>query len=84
MLTTRIAVSDPANTVSLVWNDTRFHPLGDVLLQRAVLVAASARVISWLAWPKSKLVAIRVSGCHLVLVIAGHRPLRRPGRQLLR
>jgi hypothetical protein len=29
----RIAVSDPAGTVSIVWNDTRYHPLGDILLQ---------------------------------------------------
>jgi hypothetical protein len=29
----RLAVSDPAGTVSMVWNDTRFHPYGDVLLQ---------------------------------------------------
>jgi hypothetical protein len=29
----RIAVSDPFGTVSIVWNDTRFHPAGDILLQ---------------------------------------------------
>jgi len=29
----RVAVSDPAGTVSMVWNDARYHPLGDVLLQ---------------------------------------------------
>ena len=29
----RIAVSDPAGTVSMVWNDARFAPLGDILLQ---------------------------------------------------
>ena len=29
----RLAVSDPAHAVSMVWNDTRFHPYGDVLLQ---------------------------------------------------
>lgn len=29
----RLAVSDPARTVSMVWNDTRFHPEGDILLQ---------------------------------------------------
>jgi hypothetical protein len=29
----RLAVSDPAGTVSMVWNDARYHPLGDVLLQ---------------------------------------------------
>jgi hypothetical protein len=29
----RLAVSDRYSTVSMVWNDTRFHPLGDILLQ---------------------------------------------------
>ncbi len=29
----RIAVSDQAGTVSLVWNDARLHPAGDILLQ---------------------------------------------------
>lgn len=29
----RIAVSDAAGTVSIVWNDARFHPAGDILLQ---------------------------------------------------
>jgi hypothetical protein len=29
----RLAVSDRYKTVSMVWNDTRFHPLGDILLQ---------------------------------------------------
>jgi hypothetical protein len=29
----RIAVSDPQGTVSIVWNDARFRPLGDILLQ---------------------------------------------------
>jgi hypothetical protein len=29
----RIAVSDPNGTVSIVWNDARFHPAGDILLQ---------------------------------------------------
>ncbi len=29
----RLAVSDPYGTVSMVWNDTRYHPLGDILLQ---------------------------------------------------
>jgi hypothetical protein len=29
----RVAVSGPDNTVSMVWNDTRFHPLGDIVLQ---------------------------------------------------
>ncbi len=29
----RLAVSGRAHAVSMVWNDTRFHPYGDVLLQ---------------------------------------------------
>jgi hypothetical protein len=29
----RLAVSDPYGTVSMVWNDTRYHPLGDILLE---------------------------------------------------
>jgi hypothetical protein len=29
----RLAVSDRYRTVSMVWNDTRFHPLGDILLE---------------------------------------------------
>jgi hypothetical protein len=29
----RLAVSDRFGTVSMVWNDTRHHPLGDILLQ---------------------------------------------------
>ncbi len=29
----RIAVSDPYGTVSIAWNDTRFRPTGDILLQ---------------------------------------------------
>jgi hypothetical protein len=29
----RLAVSDPYRTVSMVWNDTRYHPLGDILLE---------------------------------------------------
>jgi hypothetical protein len=29
----RIAVSDPNGTVSIVWNDTRLHPAGDILMQ---------------------------------------------------
>lgn len=29
----RLAVSDHYGTVSMVWNDTRFHPLGDILLE---------------------------------------------------
>jgi len=29
----RLAVSDKFRTVSMVWNDTRVHPLGDILLQ---------------------------------------------------
>src|SRR5205085_3598282 len=29
----RIAVSDVAGTVSIVWNDARLHPYGDILLE---------------------------------------------------
>jgi hypothetical protein len=29
----RLAVSDRYSTVSMVWNDTRFNPLGDILLE---------------------------------------------------
>jgi hypothetical protein len=29
----RLAVSDRYRTVSMVWNDTRYHPLGDILLE---------------------------------------------------
>jgi hypothetical protein len=29
----RLAVSDRFGTVSMAWNDTRYHPLGDILLQ---------------------------------------------------
>lgn len=37
----RIAVSDPFGTVTIVWNDTRIHPLGDILLQSFNLVSLS-------------------------------------------
>src|SRR5262249_31711652 len=40
----RIAVSDPAGTVSLVWNDARQHPLGDIFLQSYELGAGLAPV----------------------------------------
>jgi hypothetical protein len=33
----RIAVSDPKGTVSIVWNDARFHPDGNILLQSFTL-----------------------------------------------
>jgi hypothetical protein len=33
----RVAVSGPAGTVSMVWNDARHHPLGDILLQSFTL-----------------------------------------------
>jgi hypothetical protein len=33
----QIAVSDPAGTVSIVWNDARLHPYGDILLQSLAL-----------------------------------------------
>jgi len=29
----RLAVSDKFGTVSMVWNDARYHPFGDILLQ---------------------------------------------------
>ena len=33
----RIAVSRPSGTVSIVWNDARNHPLGDILMQSYTL-----------------------------------------------
>jgi hypothetical protein len=33
----RVAVSDAAGTVSIVWNDAGVHPLGDILLQSFTL-----------------------------------------------
>jgi hypothetical protein len=33
----RIAVSNPVGTVSMVWNDARLHPLGDILMQSFAL-----------------------------------------------
>lgn len=33
----RIAVSDPQGTVSIVWNDARYRPTGDVLLESFLL-----------------------------------------------
>ncbi len=33
----RIAVDSPAGTVSIAWNDARFHPLGDILLRSYAL-----------------------------------------------
>ncbi len=38
----RIAVSDPYGTVTIVWNDTRSHGLGDILLQSFNLVSLSS------------------------------------------
>jgi len=38
----RIAVSDTFGTVSIVWNDARLHPMGDILLQSYNLVSLSA------------------------------------------
>lgn len=35
----RIAVSDTAGTVSMVWNDAKLHPLGDIFLQSFTLVS---------------------------------------------
>jgi len=37
----RIAVSRPFGTVSIVWNDARGHPLGDILMQSYTLGALS-------------------------------------------
>jgi len=37
----RIAVSDPASTVTIIWNDARFHPAGDILMQSFNLVSLS-------------------------------------------
>jgi hypothetical protein len=48
----RVAVSDPGGTVSMVWNDARLHPAGDILLQSfnltslATVQAAPVRVNS--------------------------------------
>jgi hypothetical protein len=33
----RVAVSGPARTVTMVWNDARHHPLGDIMLQSFTL-----------------------------------------------
>jgi hypothetical protein len=38
----RVAVSDPAGTVSMVWNDARLHGTGDILLQSFNLGSLSA------------------------------------------
>jgi hypothetical protein len=35
----RIAVSDPYNTVSIVWNDARVHTLGDIFMRSYTQVA---------------------------------------------
>jgi hypothetical protein len=35
----RLAVSDSSGTVSMVWNDARFHPAGDILLYSFTLGA---------------------------------------------
>jgi len=37
----RIAVSDPAGTVSIVWNDARFNVAGDILMQSFNLASLS-------------------------------------------
>ena len=34
-------MSDPYGTVTIVWNDTRVHPLGDIMLQSFNLVSLS-------------------------------------------
>jgi hypothetical protein len=38
----RIAVSGASGTVSIVWNDARYHPLGDILMQSYSLGSLSA------------------------------------------
>jgi hypothetical protein len=38
----RIAVSDKFGTVSITWNDARYHPLGDILLQSFILLTPTA------------------------------------------
>jgi hypothetical protein len=48
----RLAVSDRFNTVSMVWNDARHHPFGDILMQSFGLVAlhpvqARPLVLDW-------------------------------------
>jgi hypothetical protein len=40
----RIAVSDVAGTVSIAWNDARFKPTGDILLQSWFLGSAFSPV----------------------------------------
>jgi hypothetical protein len=42
----RIAVSVPANTVSIVWNDARTNPLGDILLLSYNLLTPSDRLFT--------------------------------------
>jgi hypothetical protein len=37
----RIAVSDPFKTVTIVWNDARMHPTGDIYMQSYNLVSLS-------------------------------------------
>jgi hypothetical protein len=39
----RVAVSTSKATVSMVWNDTRFHPVGDILMQSFSLVGLNAK-----------------------------------------
>ncbi len=42
----RIAVSDAFGTVSIVWNDARLHPAGDILLQSFSLAAFPSSIQS--------------------------------------
>jgi hypothetical protein len=42
----RVAVSGAKNTISMVWNDARFHPVGDVLLQSFSLVSLGSTTSS--------------------------------------
>ena len=38
----RLATSDAKGTVSMVWNDARYHPAGDILMQSFALVSIGA------------------------------------------
>jgi len=42
----RVAVSDAKGTISMVWNDARFHAVGDILLQSFSLVSLGATTSS--------------------------------------
>jgi hypothetical protein len=62
----RVAVSRPAGTVSMVWNDTRYHPLGDIVLQSfalgsLALVQSTPVVLNPVADASNFLPALRVA-----------------------